>query len=41
MLEAVSTYTKVLAEHAEWKDTFSLEEVTIGLTLTIIGIVTL
>lgn len=41
MLEAVSTYSKILTEHAESKDTFSLEQVTIGLTLTIIGIVTL
>lgn len=41
MLEAVSTYSKVLAEHAEMNDIFSLEDVTIGLTLTIIGIVTL
>lgn len=41
MLEAVTKYSKVIAEHAESKDTFSLEGVTIGLTLTIIGIVTL
>jgi cytochrome P450 len=41
MLEAVSTYCKVLAEHAESNGMFSLEDVTIGLTLTIIGIVTL
>lgn len=41
MLEAVSTYSDILAEHAERGDTFSLEHVTIGLTLTIIGIVTL
>lgn len=41
MLEAVSTYCKVLAEHAESNDMFSLEDVTIGLTLTIIEIVTL
>lgn len=41
MLEIVSTYSKVLADHAELKDTFSFEHVTIGLTLTVIGLVTL
>ena len=41
ILEAISTYSKVQAEHAEMNDIFSLEDVTIGLTLTIIGIVTL
>lgn len=41
MLKAVSTYSDILAEHAQAKDTFSLERVTIGMTMDVIGIVTL
>lgn len=41
MLEVVLTYFKVLAKHAESKNTFSLKQITIGLTLIIIGIVTM
>lgn len=41
LLEAVSTYSDILAEHAQAKDMFYLERVTIGMTMDIIGVVTL
>ena len=41
VLEAVSTYSDILAEHAQMKDMFHLERITIGMTMDIIGVVTL
>lgn len=41
LLEAVSTYSDILAKHAQAKDLFYLERVTIGMTMDIIGVVTL
>ena len=41
LLKAVHTYSDILAEHAQAKDMFFLERITIGMTMDIIGIVTL
>lgn len=41
ILQAVSTYSEVLGEHAKLKDMFYLEHATINMTMDVIGIVTL
>ena len=41
ILQAVSTFSEVLGEHAKMKDMFSLEGATISMTMDVIGIVTL
>lgn len=41
ILEAVCTYSEILDEHAQAKDMFSLEETLIGMTMDVIGVVTL
>lgn len=41
ILEAVTTYSETLAKHSQSKEMFYLEHATIGMTLSIIGTVTL
>ena len=41
LLEAVSTYSEILSEHAQVGDMFYLEQSTINMTMDIIGLVTL
>ena len=41
ILQAVSTYSEVLAEHAQMKHMFHLEHATINMTMDVIGLVTL